>query len=165
MNLSSQNILGILSVVLSGLVAGLFYAYACSVNIGLGRLSDTEYLSAMQSINKAILNPAFFLSFMGALFVMPLATWFTYTPNPPIQFHFLLSASIIYVAGVFGVTVMGNVPLNDALAIFNIEKASTQELFSQREKFETAWNNLHLIRTWAAIVSFILAILSLIKIR
>lgn len=163
MSFSSQNISTFLSVVLSGLLAGLFYGYACSVNIGISKLSDLEYLKAMQSINRVILNPAFFISFFGTLLFIPIATWFSYVPNPPIQFYFLLSASVIYAAGVVGVTFIGNVPLNEALAIFDIEKASIPELFSQREKFEAAWNNFHLIRTLAAVSSFILTILSLIK--
>jgi uncharacterized membrane protein len=49
----------LIAVILTGLIAGLFFAYACSVNLGLTRLADAEYLKAMQSINGAILNPWF----------------------------------------------------------------------------------------------------------
>lgn len=71
--LSFQNIIIFLTILFSGLVAGLFYAYSCSVNPGLKALSDVEYLIAMQSINRAIQNPYFFCSFMGLLLCFPYA--------------------------------------------------------------------------------------------
>jgi len=55
-----QNITLVITTTTTSLIAGLFYAYSCSVNPGLRRLADKEYLTAMQSINKAILNPVFF---------------------------------------------------------------------------------------------------------
>ncbi len=162
--LSIQNVSLFFAVLLTGLLAGLFYGYSCSVNIGLGRLSDAEYLRAMQSINVSILNPVFFLSFLGALVLLPLASWINATASTE-AFYFLLSATIIYVIGVFGVTVAGNVPLNEALVRFTIDGASPQELLIQREKFELPWNNYHTIRTVAAILSFSLSLISIFKIK
>ena len=72
--LTPQNSLLFLSVLLSGLIMGLLYGYACSVNPGLNKLSDAEYLRAMQSINTAIQNPVFFISFMGTLFILPVTS-------------------------------------------------------------------------------------------
>lgn len=58
------NIILLIAATLTGLSAGLLYAYSCSVNLGLGRLPDGEYLAAMQSINKEILNPLFLQAFL-----------------------------------------------------------------------------------------------------
>ncbi len=162
---SIQNLSLFLATLLCGLLAGLFYGYSCSVNNGLGRLNDLGYLKAMRSINKVILNPVFFLSYFGALLILPVTAWINYTPYPSIRFYLLLSATIIYFTGVFGVTVAGNVPLNEALADFNIETASAEEIFSQREKFESPWNKYHLIRTMASILSFALTILSIFQVK
>ena len=41
----------------TGLMAGLYYAYAYSVMLGLSRTDDRTFVSAMQQINVAILNP------------------------------------------------------------------------------------------------------------
>jgi len=166
MNIFSwQSSLLFLSVLMSGLLAGLFYGYACSVNGGLGRLSDPEYLRAMQSINKVILNPVFFFSLMGTLSFLPIAAGVNYTADPSVRFYLLFLASVIYLAGVFGVTVAGNVPLNEALASFTIDGASASALSDQRAKFEASWNRYHGIRTIASIVSFSFTILSLFKIK
>lgn len=151
------------AVLLTGLIAGLFYGYDCSVIKGFRHIGDREYLVAFQSINKAILNPYFFLSFMGSLLILPLAAWFTYKAGAPVSFYLLLAATIVYIAGVFGVTVLGNIPLNNELDQFTITGATHDALHTLRQKFETNWNRLHAIRTYASILSFLLAILSLLK--
>ncbi|MBC8154239.1 MAG: DUF1772 domain-containing protein, partial [Bacteroidetes bacterium] len=73
--LNPPNIVLGCATVTTALIAGLLYAYSCSVNPGLNRLSDASYLAAMQSINREIQNPVFFLSFLGALVLLPLSTW------------------------------------------------------------------------------------------
>jgi len=141
----------------SGLMAGLFYAYTCSVNPGLGRLPDAGYLAAMQSINRAILNPVFLLVFMGALFILPIGTWRSFNANAPISFYLMLAASLLYAIGVVGVTMTANVPLNDKLDAFDIAAASSEELARMRSIFQSPWNTWNLVRTIAAILSFLLA--------
>jgi len=141
----------------SGLMAGLFYAYTCSVNPGLGKLPDAGYLAAMQSINRAILNPVFLLVFMGALFILPIGTWRLFSPQASTPFYLMLAASLLYAIGVFGVTMTANVPLNDKLNAFNVAAASADELARMRSVFEGPWNVWNLVRTIAAILSFLLA--------
>lgn len=118
--MSFHQITQLLACLLTGLVAGLFYAYQCSVIGGLGQLGDKAYLMAFQSINKAILNPWFFAGFMGCLLVLPLASWMAFRVEADASFYFLLMATLAYFIGVFGITVFGNVPLNDALGSFDI---------------------------------------------
>lgn len=153
----------IAAILLTGLVAGLFYGYDCSVIRGLGALPDKSFLSAFQSINREILNPYFFISFMGSLLLLPLATWLNYNSGISNSFYFLLAATLIYAIAVFGVTAAGNVPLNNILDQFDIEKASPAELLSMRQKFEVKWNTLHHIRTYASILAFLSALLSLLR--
>ncbi|MDN5289562.1 MAG: putative integral rane protein [Mucilaginibacter sp.] len=154
------NLILIITATLTALIAGLFYAYSCSVNPGLGKLSDREYINAMNSINVAILNPVFFTSFMGTLILLPLSAYLNYTPEFNIRFILLLIAALVYAVGVFGVTMFGNVPLNDALANFNTTTASVKEMIDHRTIFEGPWNFLHTIRTIANIVSLVLVIVS-----
>ena len=52
--MTTTNIILTIAATTTALITGLLYAYSCSVNIGLGRLADAEYIAAMQSINKAI---------------------------------------------------------------------------------------------------------------
>ncbi len=137
-----------LAATLTALSAGLFYAYSCSVNPGLGRLPDDQYLAAMQSINRAILNPLFLLSFMGTLFLLPIAAWLNYQGMPK-RFVLLASAALLYAIGTFGVTMFGNVPLNTVLDSVDLGSASAEHLQELRLAFEAPWNRLHQVRTLA----------------
>jgi uncharacterized membrane protein len=150
----------IITATATGLIAGLFYAYTCSVNLGLGKLTDREYIAAMNSINVQILNPLFFASFMGTLLLLPLSAYLNYSPGMNTRFILLVAAALIYAIGVFGVTMFGNVPLNDALARLNAETASAKDLSVYRAMFEGPWNFLHNIRTLANVVSLVLVIAS-----
>jgi uncharacterized membrane protein len=152
-----------LTIFLMSLIAGLFYAYSVSVNPGLNKLSDIEYLKAMKSINRAILNPRFFLSFIGTLVITP-GTTALYFRNvgADSSFYLLLISSVIYIVGVFGVTMLGNVPLNNTLDALTIANQPHRELKSGRLQFEMPWNRLHTIRTVANLSSLALALLALI---
>lgn len=149
-----------ITVLFSGLVAGLFYAYSCSVNKGLSALTDAEYLKAMQAINAAIQNPLFFLTFMGLLLLFPVTCYQLRMQG--LVFNCFLAAGVVYFIGVFALTVFGNVPLNEQLANFSISEATEEQLLAMREAFERPWNNYHTLRTFAAVISFGLTLLALL---
>lgn len=158
--MSAPNIILLITALSTALITGLWYAYSCSVNGGLGKLPDKEYLSAMQSINRVILNPVFFATFMGTLLLLPLSAWLNYRQQDSTRFILLLAASILYAVGVFGVTILGNVPLNNALDAFPINTASAQDIINQRTAFEKPWNKLHAIRTIVSFIALILVVLA-----
>lgn len=153
----------VLAIIATGLIAGLYYGYSCSVNPGLGKLPDAEYLAAMQSINKAILNPVFFAVFLGTLVLLPLSAYLNYNVLLPTRFYWLLAASAVYFIGSFGVTVLGNVPLNETLANLQIKSATAKELSAARMAFEVQWNMWHQVRTVASVACFILAALACLE--
>lgn len=154
----------VVTALLLALIAGLFYSYSCSVNPGLGRLPDSGYIQSMQSINRAILNPGFFVSFMGTLIMIPVSAWLCYkNEGTGTSFYLLLAASIIYIVGVFGVTIMGNVPLNEALDKFVINTATPGQIKMERMRFEISWNRWHAIRTFSNISSLLLFLIAFIK--
>ena len=161
--MTTQHLTLIITATSMALIAGLFYAYTCSVNIGLGKLSDEGYIAAMQSINREIQNPLFFASFMGTLLLLPISTWLAYRAGSSNTFPLLLAATIIYAIGTFGVTMFGNVPLNNALDKFNLQSASVEKIADQRAIFEIPWNRLHTIRTIASVVSLVLVIMACIN--
>jgi hypothetical protein len=67
---SSRDVLALLlgaSVVAVALMAGFFYAYACSVMIALTRVDDRTFIVTMQWINATVRNAAFAPAFFGSL--------------------------------------------------------------------------------------------------
>ena len=148
------------TAVLTALIAGLFYSYSCSVMPGLAKMGDKEFVAGMNAINVAIINPVFMLSFMGTAILLPLSTYLEYRAFAGARFYLLLAASIFYLIGTFGVTMFGNVPLNDALARINANTATAEELYHQRMTFEGTWNKLNSIRTIASLLSLISVIMA-----
>ena len=150
-----ENMILVLAGTLTALVTGLYFGFSVSVNGGLHRLNDFEYVKAVQSINTVIQNPFFIVSFIGPVLLLPLATFLQKDANS-MQFALLLASSVLYTSGSFGLTMLGNVPLNQRLAKFDVTKASGNEIAQVRERFEKPWNRLHTIRTVASIAATVL---------
>jgi len=160
MEIQMQNISLNISLILTGLSAGLFYAWSVSVIPGTQKIDDLSYLNTMQSINREILNPAFFLVFFGSLLALACSTYFTYSGSTK-GFWFLLIATLTYLIGTIGVTGLGNVPLNNKLETLNIKELSLKEIAEFRQHFESRWNKLHTYRMLFSVLSFIMTLLAL----
>jgi uncharacterized membrane protein len=157
-----ENIILVLAGTLTALVSGLYFGYSVSVNGGLHRLGNSEYIRATQSINAVIQNPFFFVSFIGPVILLPLAAFLQRDTNS-MQFALLLASSTLYVAGSFALTMVGNVPLNVRLAKFDASKASGNEIAQARAGFEKPWNRLHAIRTIASIAATVLIFAAIVS--
>ena len=158
MEISIRSFTLFIAVSLTGLSAGLFYAWMVSVIPGTRKVLDLTYLESMQSINRAILNPAFYLIFMGSPLVLAISTFQQFNSGP--KFWLLLAATLIYILGTFGVTVFGNVRLNDALDVLDLASLGEIEIKSFRESYEGKWNRLHWIRTVFAVLAFVFSVLA-----
>jgi uncharacterized membrane protein len=130
----------------TGLVAGVFYAYAVSVNLGLATQPDASYVATMQAINERIENPLFFASFFGALLLL-LATLAAHFPGPRSgRFWLVALACVLYVGGGFLLTSFVNVPMNNELAAVE-PGAPAQVLSEARDAYEGTWNFWNSVRT------------------
>lgn len=155
MILSLNNIVLLLAALATALMAGLFYNWTSAITVGLHRLPDKEYIAAIQSINRAIQNPLFFLSFFGAAILLPFCCYLHYQHPVTTKFYILLTAAIFYLAGVMAVTILGNIPLNNMLDKFNLQNASLDDAAKIRLLFETRWNNFNTVRTICSVISLL----------
>ncbi len=149
-----------LAILLTGLSAGLFYAWEVSVIPGTKRIPDRSYLETMQSINRAILNPAFFIIFFGSLLFLLSGSYMQYRAAVNLSFWFMLGATLTYLIGTFGVTVFGNVPMNEALDAVNLNDLNIESLKSTRMAYEGKWNQWHRVRTVFSVLAFVLSLLA-----
>jgi uncharacterized membrane protein len=142
----------------AGLMAGLFFAFSTFVMTALGRIAPATGIAAMQSINKAILNPIFFAVFFGTpavsllLAIAALIRWSA--PGAA----WLLAGSVIYLAGSFAVTIVFNVPLNNRLAAVAPDSVEGANVWSHYLSVWTAWNHVRTVACLAATAAFILAL-------
>ena len=148
------------AILLTGIVAGIFFAWSNAVMPGIGKLDDLEFLQAFKSMNRVILNKAFLSVFGGAMIAVFLVPVSHFALVPKALFWFYVSISVLYAVGVLGVTVNGNIPLNELLDTAHLDAMSTHEIEILRERVESKWNSYHLMRTACAAITFVGLILS-----
>ena len=158
--MKSETIILALAILLTGLMAGIFFTWSNAVKPGIGKLSDIEYLRALQSMNRVILNNAFRIIFLGAIIAVALVPVFYFNLYPKNIFWLFVFTLVIYWVGVFGVTVSGNIPLNEILDKTNLESITLEEIKTLRKSIELKWNNYNLIRCISSGITFILLIVS-----
>lgn len=133
-----------------GLIAGVFFTFSTFVMPALGRLPAPQGIAAMQSINVAAITP----SFMAALFGTGLAcailiggslmTW-----SRPGGVYVVLGG-LIYLVGTILVTIVANVPRNDALAAVDPATAEAATLWASYLTSWTVWNHVRSATAFAA---------------
>ncbi len=154
--MNPQNALLGASILATGLMSGLWYGWAVSVIPGTRRVPDGTYITTMQSINRAIINPAFVVPFMGIPALLAGASVVQFRAGDSRRGWLLAGATATYVLGVLGVTVGGNVPLNDALDAFDLPDADERAVGIRRRTYERPWNRWHYLRTVGNMGSFAL---------
>ncbi|MBC2604552.1 DUF1772 domain-containing protein [Pelagicoccus albus] len=150
MNILLLNLL-LAGLVGTALVGGLLYAFSVCIMKALAGLTDAEGIKAMQTINRVILNPTFFLSFIGTAVLSLVNGAFVlmgWAGDFPDIFIF---ASAFYLFGVFLVTARGNVPLNHKLDALQAERGSEFWKIYLKD-----WTRLNHLRTVAATISVFL---------
>ncbi len=114
-------------------------------------------IATMQSINVTVINPWFMAVVFGPGLAGGLLMLSTFKQGQqPGAIDWLLG-SVLYLIEMIGVTMVGNIPLNDALAIANPTSTQGAALWLEYLTDWTVWNH---VRTIAAF--FAAALLSLL---
>lgn len=133
-----------------GLIAGVFFAFSAFVMKALARLPAAEGIAAMQSINVAVINPLFLGVFLGTgaacIFVIIFSLLRWHDPGTV----YLLAGGALYLVGSLLVTIVFNVPKNDALASVAPTGPNSASLWASYLTSWTAWNH---VRTAAALMA------------
>ncbi|MEC6748581.1 anthrone oxygenase family protein [Marinilactibacillus sp. XAAS-LB27] len=145
------------SLIGSGLVAGMFFAFSNFIMKAFSKVSHSNGMTAMQEINKTVLNPWFFLFFLGtALSSVVLMILYFFTSLVTV---WGLIGATCYFFGCFMVTGIRNVPLNNELAKVNTEDKESK-VWRHFLKTWTTWNH---VRTLASLVAMILFLINLLS--
>ncbi|MEV5750238.1 anthrone oxygenase family protein [Actinoallomurus sp. NPDC052308] len=147
-----QTVLLLAATVTTGLMAGLFAAFAYSVMPGLRRSDDRAFVEVMQNINKAIINGWFMLCFMGALVFLIGAAVLAWRGHGRPALPWIVAALVLYLV-MFFVTSGVNVPLNNQLAKAGHPR-HLAELAAVRHQFEARWVTWNVVRAVANLAAF-----------
>ena len=141
-----------------GLVAGAFFAFSTFVMKALGSLPPSQAVRAMQALNVAAPTGLFLATLLGtalacgALAVQAVLGWSQ--PGAALR----LAGSLAYVLGAFLVTMIANVPRNDALAALDPDSVNAAAEWVRYLSEWTRWNH---VRTVAALMAAALLTVSL----
>jgi uncharacterized membrane protein len=142
-----------------GLLAGLYFAFSVFIMTALNRLGPTAGAAAMNSINNQILRslfmPLFLLTSLAslALAVIGAVRW-----RQPVAW-LLVAGGITYVVGMFVVTMIFNVPLNNRLLASR--GAEVDAMWHHYLVRWTRWNHVRTLASLAASALFVAALIRL----
>lgn len=155
----SQLVIALLwfSAVACGLMAGLYFAFSAFIMQALASI-DRSGVEAMNAINRVILRSLFMPLFFGSslaslgLAVIGLIDWGAPGSGA------MLAGGLIYFVGQFVVTMVCNVPINNALAAIDPSAESKAAIWKDYFDRWTRWNHVRTISCTVAMVLFIIAI-------
>ena len=147
------------AAVVAGLQAGTYFTWSTGVMPGLANLDDRTFVSAMQQMNIAIVNPVFISTFLGAPVLAGAAAVFCGPHARP----WAIAATVLAV-GTLVISFAGNIPLNDALdAAGPVDKI--KDLAAVRADFESLWVKLNLARCVSSAGALGCLVLAALRVR
>ena len=96
----------------------------------------------MQAVNVVILNPLFLILFLGTAGVSLALAVFALTSALEGLGLLLLAGALLYLIGVFGVTMTVNVPLNNRLAALAADRRDSWPEWRRYLERWTRWNHV-----------------------
>jgi uncharacterized membrane protein len=146
------------AVVACGLTAGVFLAFSDFVMKALFAASPASGIEAMQLINRKVYGSVFMTLLIAMLVIsvalVPYAV--VYMTSPAVAW--VISGCVLYVIGVFIVTVAFNVPMNQRLDAMNHESNETASYWTVYASSWTLWNHVRTIASIGCVVCFLIAI-------
>jgi uncharacterized membrane protein len=136
-----------------GLIGGLLFAFSSFVMSALVRQPAECGIRTMQAINVGILNPLFLSTFLGTA-VASAALLVTSLSSLTSRGDALMAVgATLYLVGVFGITAMVNVPLNDTLEGLDAASPDAARFWPGYVRRWTWWNH---VRTVCALLASVL---------
>jgi uncharacterized membrane protein len=140
-----------------GLLAGLYFAFSIFIMSALDRLGPAAGAAAMNSINAVILRsffmPAFLLTSLASLVLAVIGVLQRGEPGAGL----LITGGLCYFVGMFVVTMVFNVPLNNQL-----QASQAADVEANWRRYMIAWTRWNHVRTLASLAASAMFIAALI---
>ncbi len=144
----------------SGAIFGFFYAWICSTMWGLDAAPPDVAIQAMQAMNASVRNATFAPIFFATPLVIAVAAVFAWQNSAPKAAMYFALASLLYLCGGLVLTMVVNVPMNDALAnqIVPDDPQKAQDIW---HAYSPRWQRFNILRTIASGMTLLLCSLGL----
>lgn len=147
----------------SAVIAGVFSAFSEFVMSGLLRAAPAAGIESMQHINRTVLKTQFVAGiFLISVFSILFAAYgfFVYEGRALVL---IILASLSYVAGVFLVTMFGNVPMNKKLEQFDCTSLAAAAYWLEYGRVWTRFNHLRSLGGLLTAALYVVAAIILIR--
>lgn len=139
------------SIIACALVGGVFLAFSDFIMRSLGTAKSPGGIEVMQVINREVVKWVFMTLFLGMAAVSVVIIGYTYVNLTGPAAMLIMLAAGLYLVGVFGVTVVFNVPLNNLLEGMDFTSEATLVFWNTRYLPDwTFWNS---VRTFASVLA------------
>lgn len=149
------------SMLLSAAIFGFFYAWVCSTMWGLDAADPRIAIKAMQAMNASVRNGVFAPAFFGTPLVLVLTAIVLWRHNHRKSAPLFCASALIYICGGLVLTLVVNVPMNEALASVTVpsDLETARQIWLDYSPDWQLWNQL---RTVASGMSFTVATLGVV---
>jgi len=141
-----------------GLIAGLYFAFSTFIMTALGRIDQAPGIAAMNAINVDILRcvflPLFLLTTLTSAGLL-LAGGLDWRAPGSLA---MIAGGLLYVIGMVIVTMVFNVPLNDALAAVDGDGPEAAAVWRRYLSDWTMWNHVRTVASTLATALFVYAL-------
>lgn len=156
--MATLTILSFVAALGCGLIAGTFFAFSVFVMRALASISAPAGIAAMQAINIVVINPLFLGAFLGTAVLCVIVSLLAFAGSEGVEPVWIWIASLAYLTGTFGVTMLFNVPLNNRLAKVDPASAEGEKLWRLYLAQWTRWNHIRTIAALLAMAAFVLSL-------
>jgi uncharacterized membrane protein len=154
----SVYILNFLAILGTGMVAGVFLAFSSFIMAAFGRISPANGVSAMQMINVTVINPLFMSVLFGSALISLILAYASIRQGLTEHNMMLAAGAVLYLFGCMAVTMVANVPLNNALASVDPQNANSLTFWASYLQNWTFWNHVRGLASIVSCAAFVRAI-------
>lgn len=141
-----------------GVLAGIYFAFSFFVMQALDAAGQPVGMAAMQSINRVIVKspflPLFFASSLACLLLVIGGVMQWGTPGA----WQMVGGGALYLVGMLIVTIIGNVPLNNALDAVDAHGPAGEAMWRRYMQRWLPWNHVRTLSCTGALILLIAAI-------
>jgi len=141
-----------------GVMAGVYFTFSAFAMTSFARIGPAAGIAAMNAINVDIVKSLFLPLFMGTTITAAVLAMFALVRWNEPGSAAMLAGAVVYVLGMFVVTMVLNVPMNNALAAVDPSSTEGATLWARYLKEWTAWNHVRTASSLAGMAAFIAAI-------
>ena len=131
------------------------FAFSTFIMAGLKRLPDTDGIRAMQSINKTVYTPWFMGPFFGTALLSAVSVVLGILNTQSTWSIAMIVAGLMFALGAFGVTAVGNVPMNTKLHGMNADDPAAAAYWQRYLVVWTRWNHVRVLASVGSVLLFV----------